>query len=607
MDKNSSNQLFKILPAVYIVIALVYVIIIIQPSLYFHHTQPPFLLSKDFFSNYLKYPGGLSELIANFIMQFFYLKISGSIILMSVAILIMISARALLNVIYKSRFNIIWALAIMSFALILTSNYKFPFSIIISAEAVLLVLLFLVKFGMKPIYFVLIYSLSASFLYYFSGSGYMFIFSASALVLTTKFHFRKSLITAAFIITFSYLTPQFAWNFIFPIPPNQKYFYLFAPKLDFMAYTESAIFYVFLLSIIILVIWGRLACTFQNKFKLNDVSEKQLSILAFLLLFSASFYSHNYSYQSDAKKMVASDYYCYTNNVEKTTQAARNMKNYNFMANMNYNIAINRAGKLTEDFFKFFQISGTDAVHPDNQFFSEVSFISADFYYDLGYISEARHWAYESLVFYPFSIRTLQILVKIHLITGEYKAAEEYLNILKQGVLDRDFVKKYLPYVKDTSLISSNREILEKRSSSPAEHELNPFIEERFKELLGVNPKNKTAYEYLMLYYLLDAQLANFLELYEKVGDYFSKPVAIYEEALLMYGAVFQVSITEYDIRPETRARFDDFIQKINQFKGDQRGARNFLYKEYGQSYMYYLQFLYPRILKPEIIKKDDW
>lgn len=138
------------------------------------------------------------------------------------------------------------------------------------------------------------------------------------------------------------------------------------------------------------------------------------------------------------------------------------------------------------------------------------SFVATDFYYDLGFISEARHWAYESLVFYPYSIRAMQSLVKIHLVTREYKAAEKMLRILEKGVVSRNFVNEFMPYVTDTSLVATNKELMEKRSFIPVEQELNPSIDGRLRELLAANSNNKKAFEYLILFYLVNADAENF-------------------------------------------------------------------------------------------------
>ena len=109
-----------------------------------------------------------------------------------------------------------------------------------------------------------------------------------------------------------------------------------------------------------------------------------------------------------------------------------------------------------------------------------------------------------------------------------------------------------------------------------------------------------------MLYYLLDARLEDFLELYGDAGRYFSHPVKIYEEALLMYGEMNKVPVTqEFSITQATLIRFNDFKRTLEKYKGDEKMARNVLYWQMGKTYMYYLQFVFPRIIKPEMIMNE--
>ena len=286
--------------------------------------------------------------------------------------------------------------------------------------------------------------------------------------------------------------------------------------------------------------------------------------------------------------------------------AATTMDNYSFMANVNYTLAISRSGNLSEKLFDFFQISGRDALFPDVDFSQEMLFIAADFYYELGYISEARHNAYEALVFYPHSPRAMQLLVKVHLVCGEYKAAERCLRILDKGLVSRRVVKEYMPYVEDPSLVLSNGEFMEKRSFIPAEKELSPFIDERFKDLLEANRENKLAYECLMLYYMLDGQIDPFAELYSEVGNYFSEVPGVYEEAILTYDLVMLTdSSSRHQVSQATMDRFGEFGRLATQYEGDQNMARNVLYWEMGQTYLYYLGYLFPRIVKPEMQKEE--
>jgi hypothetical protein len=499
------------------------------------------------------------------------------------------------------------ALLPVTFSIVLVNHYNFPFSVILSQVFVILALWLLSAPWKRLTAMLLCFTVEAFLIWYISGSGFLLLFSMMALFFTIKRGDRKSLVSLVLVSGSAFLIPLLA---------EGRYLWFFPEQPYFMAYEYSAAFFISIFSVPMLLLVASVVSFLQERGKLLLLPGKlsalkarpEISVaLGFVLLMGMALFAHLVTFRPDAKKIVASDYYCYHHDAMRTARAAMTLENYSFAANVNYNLAITRNGTLTRDFFNFFQISGTDALHPDVDFSPEMLFIAADFYYELGYISEARHHAYEALVFYPYSPRALQLLVKVHLVTGEYKAAERCLKILDSGLVSREFVIEYLPYTRDPSRIGSNAELMEKRGFIPAAMELSPYIDQRFRDLIDANRENKLAYEYLMLYYLLDGQAEPFLELYEEVGSYFAEPVGIYEEAILMFGMMSGSDLpSRYRISQATLDRFGDFGRLVKRYEGDKTMARNALYWEMGQSYMYYLGYLYPRIVKPEKPKEAD-
>jgi hypothetical protein len=610
MNKTLSKIFFLGIPVGYLVLVILYIILVIRPELIFHHLQPPFIASPDYIFPFMKYPGGAAELLANLILQSFYSRFAGSFVFLALAFIIGWLMSRLIDSIYKSELNRIWALAPFILTIALTNNYNFPFSIIVSIAFILLILLVITKTGKGFASNLLLFTFGAIMVYWFAGSGYFLLFSIMAIFISSPL--RRWLKTAyiIYILAFAFLFPLLASNFLFAIPLKYQYFWFYAPKPWFMRYEPASIF-VFYLVLMPFFLAAANIVAVLNRRKSAGNPKPGMQVLktsfALFIIFAVTFVSHFATFNSDSKKIVEADYYCYQGNAEKTAKAATSLKNYNFAANLNFNLVMSKTGRLTENFFRFLQIKGNEALYPDVEFASDLSFIASDFYFDLGFITEARHWAYEALVFYPYSVRAMQNLVKIHLVTGEYKAAERTLKILEKGIIDREFVREYLPYITDTTLIATNRDLMDKRSFIPVEGELNPLIDGRFRELLEANGNNKKAYESLMLFYLLDAQLENFLELYKNVGQYFDKIPAVYEEALLMTEVrTGQPLPADIRISAETQNRYNRFMEKLEQYKGNTRLARNSLYAEYGKTYLYFLQFVYPNIITPEIINDEE-
>ena len=611
MNKTLAKVVFSFLPAVFVLIGYLYILIDIQPELIFHHNQPAFIVSSVFTSPFLKYPGGLATLTSNLISQSFYFKVFGAGVFLALAVATGWLTFLIINSINNSKLNRFWAFLPAICTLTLANDYNFPFAVIVSIAFLLLILLVLQKRGNNFISSILIYTSGATVVYWFAGSGYFLLFSVSALFVSHTQKQSEKIVYLLYILAFAFLFPLLVSNYLIALTLKDQFFYFFAQKAWFMRYYTSSVFYILLLLVPILPASAQAAKFLQSNRKKTGPQKsdflfiKTSLIVLFLILFSV--FGHYSNHNHDAKKIVQADYYCYKNDTVNTAKTATSTYKYDFSANLNYNLVMSKNDKLTDNFFGFMQIKGNEALHPDIDFASELSFISSDFYYNLGFISEARHWAYESLVYYPYSLRAMQNLVKIHLILGEYKAAEKMLKTLKKGLPDRKFVHKYMPYINDTTLIRSNSELMEKRSLMPAERELNHTIEGRFKELLEANINNKKAYESLMLYYLADARLENFAELFKDAGNYFEKIPPVYEEGLLMYtDRTGKTLPSEIKISAETQQRYNNFMQQLEKNKGKTRLARNSLYPEFGNTFIYFLKFVYPNIIETEIIGNED-
>ena len=609
MNKPFFENIFWIVP-IFLISAFLYIVIIIQPVLIFHHVQPPFILSPVFFNQYFSYPGGPSELLANLIMQSFYFKITGSFVLLFLSSSTGLLTCELITSQYKSKLNVFWATIPFFLTIILVNNYDFPLASIVSVTFILLMLFVLTKSAWGIIGSILIYVFGAVFIYWVAGSSYMLVFSLAALFVSLRLNIWLRVLYSVLIVTFSFLFPLLVSNYLFAVSLKHQYFMFFTPKAWFMKYEPSVVFSLYILSIPVLLLFTTIAAAIKKHEKTAE-PKKQFSSLklsiAFVIVVTIAVFSHVVTFNSDAKKIILTDYYCYLNNADKSAKTSTSLKQYNFAANLNYNLVMSKTDRLTDNFFSFMQIKGTESLHPDIEFASEYSFIATEFYYNIGFLSEARHWANETLVFYPYSLRGMQNLVKIYLVTGEYKAAERTLNTLKKGLVDKGFIKEFMPYIADTSLILKNSELMEKRSFIPVEKELNTTIEGRLIELIEANARNKKAYEYLMLYYLADAQLEKFAVLFNDVGRYFEKTPGVYEEGLLMYSARKGNPLpTNLTVSTETQNRYNNFMKELEKYAGKTRKARNTLYAEYGKTYLYFLKFVYPIIPEPEIIYDED-
>ena len=566
--------------------------------MWFHKIQPPFLLTSDFFQSYSKVPGGLSEWFGNFVMQAFYYPIKGSILFYLVAIITSAMVFVLLQRFKANSMNKI--LAIMPLILIVTlaGNYSFPFSTIVSLILVALLLLPFQKIN-NQIYFLIYFLISAIIVFYISGNGFLGLFSVSAVFIVLKQRNKVKKLNLVYIGLLSFLIIWIGNNFIFSSAENKGYFQFFGLK-ENIDYEPNIIFYLYMFCIPVLMAFTQIVEYFKKKNR-NKTVPIWLKYVLVLVVLLAGFASHKLSFDSDSKKIVESDYYCYRNDVNKTVKAAMSTEKYDFSANINYNLSIMKAGKLTRDYFNFFQMSGTDGLYPDKRFPSKMTLISTDFYYELGDIQEAKYWALESFKKNPYNRRVLQKLVKIEIITGNFNEAKKYLNILDAEFFNHEFVRKYNSYFSDTTLINADEEIIQKRSFIPGFTEVPETPLKRFEGLLDANPGNKTAFECMMLYYMLSGDLEHFAGLYGETVNYFKNSVDVYEEAILMYGAINSLSVAEdYNISVVNINRLKKFADELKKRGDKDRVAMNEMFDEFGDSYFFYYYFILPQIAIPD-------
>ena len=179
-------------------VSFLYILFVIQPFLYAHHVQAPFLVTWWFFKSFLQFPGEPAEYAANFIMQFFYSPVSGTLAFALLSGFQYLFSFLLLKNISRSSLMPAFALIPFVFSIALANNYNLPFSIEVSVLLILAVLLIMVRFSKGILSMLLIYIPGALIIYYIAGSGYFLLFSFTAALLSFKLKTRERLIFLLF-------------------------------------------------------------------------------------------------------------------------------------------------------------------------------------------------------------------------------------------------------------------------------------------------------------------------------------------------------------------------------------------------------------------------
>jgi hypothetical protein len=615
-DKIVSTVKWLLLSA-YLLIICIYVKRIINPELYYHLHQPPFLTAWHFLKSYLLYPGGPAEYISTFLEQFFYSAFGGSLIITLIGLLTFRLTYSFLNNIKERAAN--FYLAILPFIgiVILLHNYYFPFSTVVKVLfAFSAISLFQLTSRHNILKWIQLFLLSF-LVYYFSGSAGFVIYITGIILLAINSAGLKQ--NSIFIIvSFAYgiLMPLIAFKFIFSISPDYKYMD-FLPNLpEFMKYKPGIIFYAFGFYIPIIIALITLGNNLKNEY-LNNFRQKinqaiieplkmminklpipqkfhaliNVSILM-ILITALSFVSFKPVQNLHAKNIIAADYYCYKQQWADAVGIAVSDKEYNYNINFSFNRAIDNTGNFVDLFFTYPQLLGADILYPDKVEAGEITYMSSDYYFDLGYISEAQRWANEALVFFPYSPRAMERLVITHLINGDYAAAKKYLFLLDKNLVSGNFVKQFLPYINDTSLVAKDSLIRLKRILMPHNNQISANIENRLMDLLKVNNRNYKAYEHLQMVYMLQINLAKF------AGN-FSYAVAnnlqyeTFDDALLYFIAQTNASIKNYNVNPGSVEKLKAISNILLKHKRNKKASKQEL-ERYYDTYFYYVLYNSP-------------
>ncbi len=633
--KSANISLVKwLFTFLYFVFIYIYLSSVILPKLQYHIQQPAFISTLGFFQQYLTGPGKLSEYISNFLNQFFFLNWSGSLIILIVAGLLMRLGVAIFRTFQNTGNGYLWMFLPVAFMVAQFNNYFFPF--VIAIRVIILYLafwIFLFSLKRNTLYYIQYFFIGIC-TYYIAGSGSFMVFSACAIIMVFyNKNLKNGLIFLLSGLVFSLIIPFVAYKFLFNITLKGAYFQIYPDLPTILKYEPNSLLYIFYFylpaAIILLSIISEIFKWIQEKSLSNDltnpalksnlaviknliikpynISKKYLTkwymlLISFLIIIGITWVSLNSTENKHRKNIVLADYYNYHEKWDKVIDVVLSDKKYDFYLNYYYTRAIDQMGYFVDSIFNYPQYLGPDGLFPDRLETVSLILISSDFYYDLGYISQAHHWAHEAMTEMPYSPRIMQRLTLTNLIFGNYKAANNLLSIMNNMFFQKEFVNKYMRYINDTNLIYSDKLIMEKRAYLPIKTVVLSSYPTRMHDLLASNHKNKRAMEHLEMYYLLNGSLNEFNNNLPELLKFYQKTPYVFEQAILayLYGNK-QKSLSDYNVSIQSQEVFENFNEILFKYNGHRKLAKPELNKLYKNTYLYYLLFNSPRVTKASL------
>ena len=290
---------------------------------------------------------------------------------------------------------------------------------------------------------------------------------------------------------------------------------------------------------------------------------------------------------------------------------------YNIFFNHDINRALYHTGRLGDEMFSYYQNPFALLLSiPDSGPTTDASKIlcrkatKADIFMELGYLGHARRFASEALELSngcPYLARKLAL---IYLAEKQNETARIYLNALSKDLIYGRFARGLLsrlekdPQLTDYEPVQSLRRVAVQKDYV-GDYDLGNF----FAPLLQRNPHNKMAFEYMMATYLLKGQVDRIALNISRLNEFgYKKMPRHYEEAILVYAALRlqqfgeKTKIRGMPISPEAIKRFQEYnatgqkAQLLYNKKPEM--IRQYLAKDFGDTYMFYFNFVLPRVGK---------
>lgn len=598
---NNWSNIFR---SVFVIILWIYFSTFGDYIIIYQNNHSLFLFDKYYYSEFLNLPGGLSEYVAAFFVQFFYFKYLGALLIVLLFGVIVYLSQKIISVFNKQISYVAYIPAIILLLYFKTPEFglTIPIAIIINLLALTLIV------RLKPVFIKLPIILVLIILLYYTTASVFFLFSTVSVFLLFKQlidcnkRSLKYILLSSIIVTvlFALISPYIIGVNYFYVILSDSYFRLIGDE----PFKNPVIFISFLLSIFLLPI-----AVLKTYERVKFIYEKRyihIVIYTCLVLFAVFVLFRNYDKR--VSQMIHMAEYANNEKWDDVLQISKEYKGNNYLVSYYTNVALLMSDKIDKDLLKHNQSAGARGLFFTWDRSRKKSEHGGLLYYHLGFINEAHHWAFESLISNGVNSRQLKMLALTNLVNGRFKTSDKYLNKLSKSLFYSDWANDYRELVSDSILWSKKEFIRDIRANMPKQDffmnlkNLAPDLEQMVK----YNPDNRAALSYLLSYYLLSNQVNKFSIMLQKYNDN-GEVSKLYQEALLIYLIAHPKKKTDFKdfvVSAEVYEEFKNYAADMRKYRPRRGKIDKKFTQEYGDTYWYYLHFVSPHGNK--VITKNE-
>ncbi len=580
-----------LLPAITGVVTFIIFFVFNKYHLSFREQFQLFQDTTEYFLRFVGLPGGISGYAGEFLTQFFLFPITGAFI---IAILLTLTHYITIKLLKSIRNNSallpLTFIPALFYATLLFDNF-YPIAgligFIISLSALLLYIR-TTKISAR-----LICGLIAVPLLYFTAGGSYLIFIVSAVIFEVMNLLREKnnkgsillIVTIVTITALGIILPTIIRRSYLHVPAIEAIFSDF--YYDLKANVPITIWLLFSTIPLLILIFS-----FTPSSKKNNIQHLIISSVVTLLFIV---WGLKINFNPRAEEIMFFDYQSRRGEWEKIIEHSEKKPPKNNLSLSILNLALSKTGKMGTDLFKYRQ-NGSDGLFLNIRDETVEPMMGNEIYFHLGLTSASQYFVFasnETTASMQKSVRSMQRLVETNIINENYEVASKYLSLLENTLFYKKWAKSARKFTENKELVLQHPVWSERKAMAICnDFFFNvPEIEKALIYILEEHPTNKTAFEYLMSYYLLNKNLKGFMEnIYRIEKINYSRMPVLYEEA-----ALFAVSLSSsepgvvenYPVSQETKKRMRAYADIYTSSSNHEEALK----EKYSSSFWYYFHF----------------
>lgn len=618
----------------FFLLCYLYLWIFIKPDMIYHGfgtiipDVPLFSTGWQFLRDSLDLPGGLTFYVYGFLSQWYYYPWLGALVVVLVAFCLSeLSRQHYVHADHPCSAILHYVPAII---IILSYNqYSHPLAACLASS---MGLLFSFAFERMPLrrgpIRIVVFCFMAAICYCLAGAGGVLVFS----LMTTAYSLflRRDWLSAVFTLPAAAAIIRVLAEYVFHMSPKQAFLVLtpfsrsMTVSMETLSRVSVVMLYVFVpVTIILICLWRILFRNVEDARAAHPEKTKSrkaraagrsrgaslayfrkllVPVVPVAVMAVGLYFSYDKTHRQIVSMNCLSRQGRWSEVLELGNRLPKNI--YNINCNHDINRALYHAGRLAYDMLCFPQNPHAFLLTHDKEETSTTQLKMCDTFIELGNVDYAEKLASEFLVEKGSAGIVLEKLAWINIIKEQESTARIYLNALKKDLIYRHRAASMLSSLNsgfepdEAAYIRRVNSYIRRDGNARLNKE---SIGEMLTGLVGHNPGNKMAFEYLMACYLLAGQLDKIAEnigLLNHLG--YQEVPTLYEEAMLIYyGSRGQkLNLNELNIKRETIERYKRFVQLCNSMQTQNpQVVLQRMIGEFGTSYFfYYYKFITSRL-----------